>query len=210
MDAASVIDTVLDRSVVLGYGSTGFEVRRRLPGWPAGPPRMDGRTVLVTGAASGIGLAAAAGFARLGASVWALARDDERAGQAARLIRSRAGSVRTVDVRPVGCDVSSLAALRAFAGWFGQHEERLDVLVNNAGVMPGERTRTVDGVELTFATHVLAPWILIGALAPLLRNAAPSRVVNVTSGGRYDQKIPGGDMESDRAKYGPERIYARD
>jgi dehydrogenase/reductase SDR family member 12 len=97
----------------------------------------------------------------------------------------------------------------AFAGWFGQHEERLDVLVNNAGVMPGERTRTVDGVELTFATHVLAPWILIDELTPLLRNAAPSRVINVTSGGQYDQKIPGGDIESDRAKYGPKRIYAR-
>jgi dehydrogenase/reductase SDR family member 12 len=112
-------------------------------------------------------------------------------------------------VRPVGCDVSSLAVLRAFAGWFGQHEERLDVLVDNAGVMPGERIRTVDGVELTFATHVLASWILIDALAPLLRNAAPSRVVNVTSGGQCDQKIPGGDIEPDRARYGPERIYAR-
>jgi dehydrogenase/reductase SDR family protein 12 len=209
MDVTCVVDTVLDRSVVLGYGSTGFEVRRRLPGWPADPPRMDGKVVLVTGAASGIGLAAAAGFARLGASVRALARNDERAGQAVRLIRDRAGSVRTVDVRPVACDVSSLAALQAFAGWFGQHEERLDVLVNNAGVMPGERTRTVDGVELTFATHVLAPWILIEELTPLLRNAAPSRVINVTSGGQYDQKIPGGDIESDRAKYGPKRIYAR-
>jgi hypothetical protein len=51
MDATSVLDTVLDRSVVPGYGSTGFEVRRRLSGWPADPPRMDGRTVLVTEAA---------------------------------------------------------------------------------------------------------------------------------------------------------------
>ena len=210
MDATSLIDTILDRSVVLGYGNTGFEVRRRLSGWPADPPRMDGRTVVVTGAASGIGLAAAAGFARLGASVWALARDDERAGQAARLIRSRAGAAaQALDVRPVACDLSGLAALHAFTGWFGRQEQRLDVLVNNAGVMPGQRTRTVDGVELTFATHVLAPSILIEGLAPLLRNAAPARVINVTSGGQYDQKIPRGDIESDRARYGPKRIYAR-
>jgi dehydrogenase/reductase SDR family member 12 len=210
MDATSLIDTILDRSVVLGYGSTGFEVRRRLSGWPADPPRMDGRVVLVTGAASGIGLAAAAGFARLGASVWALARDDGRAGQAARLIRSRAGAaVRAFDVRPVACDLSSLAALRSLTGWFGRQEQRLDVLVNNAGVMPGQRTRTVDGVELTLATHVLAPWVLTEGLLPLLRAAAPSRVINVTSGGQYGQKIPGGDIESDRAKYGPKRIYAR-
>jgi NAD(P)-dependent dehydrogenase (short-subunit alcohol dehydrogenase family) len=56
---------------------------------------------------------------------------------------------------------------------------------------------------------VLAPCILIDELTPLLRNAAPSRVINVTSGGQYDQKIPGGDVESDHAKYGPKRIYAR-
>jgi NAD(P)-dependent dehydrogenase (short-subunit alcohol dehydrogenase family) len=75
---------------------------------------MDGKIVLVTGAASGIGLAAATGFARLGASIWALARNDERAGQTARLTRARTRSGRVADVRPVTCHLSSLAALLAF------------------------------------------------------------------------------------------------
>lgn len=209
MDATSLIDTILDRSVILSYGNTGYEIRRRLPGWPANPPRMDGKIVLVTGAASGIGLAAATGFARLGASVRALARNDERAAQAVRLIRSRAGTGQSVDVRPVTCDVSSLAALQAFTDWFGQREQRLDVLVNNAGVMPGQRTRSADGIELSFATHVLAPWVLIDRLTPLLRSGAPSRVINVTSGGQYGQQIPGADIQSDRDRYGPKKIYAR-
>ena len=215
MDLTSVIDTVLDRSVVLGYGRPGYDIRRQLPGWPADPPRLDGKVVLVTGAGSGIGQAAAAGFTRLGASVLALARNQERADQAARLIRSKAEAGRGAgtgplgDVRGVACDLSSLAEIYAFTDWLSQHEQRLDVLVNNAGVMPGERTRTVDGVELTFATHVLAPWVLTEQLTPLLLAAAPSRVINVTSGGQYDQKIPAGDLESADLRYGPKRVYAR-
>jgi NAD(P)-dependent dehydrogenase (short-subunit alcohol dehydrogenase family) len=208
MGMTSFIDTALDHSVALGYSNIGYEIRRRLPDWPADPPRMDGKVVLVTGAGSGIGLAAAAGFADLGASVRALGRDHQRAGQAAALVRERTGNP-DADVRPEACDVSSLAALRAFIADFTDREQRLDVLVNNAGVMPGERTRTGDGLELMFATHVLAPHVLIEGLLPLLRAAAPSRVINVTSGGQYAQQIPPGDLESDQARYGPKLLYAR-
>lgn len=153
MDLAKTIDTVLDRTIVLGYGNVGLQVRRRLPGWPADPPPMPGKVVLVTGAGSGIGLAAAAGFARLGASVRVLGRTEERAAEAASLAREH---VPGADVRPVACDLGSLTELRRFTEEFSKREERLDVLVNNAGVMPGEREHTEDGVELTFATHVLA------------------------------------------------------
>jgi dehydrogenase/reductase SDR family member 12 len=208
MYAAEMIDTALDRSVVLGYANIGIEVRKRLPGWPAGPARMDGKVVLVTGAGSGIGLAAAAGFAALGASVRALGRDQDRAVQAAELTRQRAGNP-DAEVRPVACDVSSRAGIRDFVTRFSQDEQCLDVLVNNAGVMPDERTRTADGIEVMFATHVLAPWMLTDGLLPLLKAAAPSRVINVTSGGQYGQKVPADDLESEHTRYGPKKVYAR-
>ncbi|MFD4726506.1 SDR family NAD(P)-dependent oxidoreductase [Streptomyces seoulensis] len=207
MSVTSLIDTALDRSVVLGYGWPGLLLRKALPDWPDGPERMDGKVVLVTGAGSGVGLAAAVGFARLGASVRVLGRNEQRAEEAAALTREQAGD--DVDVRPVACDVSSLAALRDFTARFLETEDRLDVLVNNAGVMPDERQHSVDGVELTFATHVLAPYVLIEELTPLLVRSAPSVVINVTSGGQYSQQLPAGDPESEETTYSPKKFYAR-
>jgi len=202
-----IMDTALDRSIVLGYGRLGLLVRRRLPGWPADPPRIDGATVLVTGAASGLGLAAACGFARLGATVFALARDPERADRAGAQIRA---SVPDADARPQACDLSSLASVKTFAEAFASREPRLDVLVNNAGVMPDERTRSPDGHELMFATHVLAPLALSTLLADLLVWSAPARIINVSSGGMYSQALPeDSDWESDHTTYGPKKLYAR-
>jgi dehydrogenase/reductase SDR family member 12 len=203
---ATVIDTVLDRSIALGYGRPGLLARRRLPGWPADPPRIEGRTVLVTGAASGLGLAAAAGFARLGARVHALARDESRAAQAVEQIIA---AVPGADVIPGSCDVSDLEAVRCFGERFAASEMHLDVLVNNAGTMPAQRTRSADGHELAFATHVLAPLALTTVLARPLTRAAPSRVINVSSGGMYAQPLPAGDWESEEADYSPKRFYAR-
>lgn len=206
MSAAGRIDTLLDRTVALGYGNVGLAIRRHLPDWPADPPRMDGRVVLITGAASGLGLAAAKGYARLGASVRVLGRNEERAAEAARQVKR---DVPDGDVRPVACDVSTVGAIRAFTDRFKRDEQRIDVLVHNAGVMPDERERSADGVELTFATHVLAMWTLIDELADLLRSSAPARVIVVSSGGAYDQSLPEGDPQSENAKYGPKKIYAR-
>ena len=127
---------------------------------------MDSKVVLVAVAASGIGQAAAAGSARLGASVRALDRDKRRAAQAAAAARQKAG--KNADIRPVACGLSSLAALRVFVIEFSWQEQRLDVLVHNAGVMPDEQTRTGDGLELMFAAHVLAPWAPADPLAGLI------------------------------------------
>jgi NAD(P)-dependent dehydrogenase (short-subunit alcohol dehydrogenase family) len=75
--------------------------------------------------------------------------------------------------------------------------------------MPDERRRSSEGHELTFATHVLAPFALTAWLAELLERSAPSRVINVSSGGMYNQALPDGDFESDSAEYGPTKFYAR-
>jgi dehydrogenase/reductase SDR family member 12 len=204
--AVDVIDTLLDRSIALGYANLGLELRRRAPGWPADPPRMAGRVVLVTGAASGIGLAACRGFASLGAGVRVVARNAERADQAAEQIRS---AVPDAEVHAVACDLSDLRALRSLADQLLAGEERLDVLVHNAGVMPDRRTRSPNGHELMFATHVLAPFALNTWLGELLARSAPARIITVSSAGMYGQRLPAGDPESERTAYSPSKLYAR-
>src|SRR5436305_7202457 len=112
MNIPNALDTLLDRTIVLGYGNVGLEARQRLPQWTASLPRMDGKSVLITGAASGIGLAAARGFAHLGALVKVVARNEARARDAeAQILEAVPGAA----VQAVACDVSSLKQLRALA-----------------------------------------------------------------------------------------------
>ena len=147
----SLIDTVLDRTVVAGYTSVGYRIRRGM--WTPGDLQpLGGKVVLVTGATSGLGLAAAEGFARLGASVRLLARSEERGERARARVVERSGSS---EVQVGLCDLSDIKAVRRFAERFSAAAPRLDVLVNNAGALPSERTLSVDGIELTFATNVL-------------------------------------------------------
>ncbi len=206
MDLSNVVDTGLDRTVALGYGNVGLLIRRRLPRWPADPPRMDGKLVLVTGAASGLGLAAVREFAELGADVMGVVRSQERAADLDATVARDFGSA-GARVRSVVCDVSSVQSIRDFAGRVGEQSDHVDVLVNNAGVMPDERQESDDGVELTFATHVLGPYVLTHALAGMLHHGG--RVINVTSGGMYSQRLPAADLQTTQAAYHPKKVYAQ-
>lgn len=206
MIPGDAIDTMLDRSIVLGYGDIGLRARRLLATWPEDPPRIDGKVVLVTGAASGIGLSAARRFAQLGARVLAVARTPQRARDAARQITA---VVPGADVDPHGCDVSSTRAVRELAARVVEVEKRLDVLVNNAGTMPAQRRCSPEGHELMFATHVLGPFALTWWLRGLLARSAPARVINVSSGGMYAQRLPRGDLQSGDTRYSPKKLYAR-
>jgi short chain dehydrogenase len=98
------------------------------------------------------------------------------------------------------CDLSQLESVREFAGRFRDHVSRLDVLVNNAGVMTDEHALSADGIELTLATNVVGPFLLTNLLIPLLERSAPARIINVSSGGMYAQKITVDDLQSERGQ----------
>ena len=168
----SLLDDLLDRTVVAGYTNVGYRIRSR--GWDASDLRpMLGKVVLVTGANSGLGLATAEGFARLGATVWLVVRSTERGEQARARIVEPSGNG---DVHVGVCDLSELESVRQFAGHFGDQAARLDALVNNAGVMTEARGVSADGIELTLATNVVGPflltnlqgWLVLGRLTPLV------------------------------------------
>ena len=164
----SLLDTILDRTVVAGYTSVGYRLRKSIVWSPAALPLMTGKVVLVTGATSGLGLAAAEGFARLGATVRLLARDEQRGERARAEIMARSGN----DEVEVGlCDLSDLKSVRRFAQRFSRETPRLDVLVNNAGALPNERMLSVDGIELTLATNVIGPFLLTNLLIGLLEKS---------------------------------------
>lgn len=201
----SFLDAALDRTVVAGYTNVGYRIRSR--GWSASDlPGMEGKVVLVTGASSGLGLAAAEGFARLGASVWLVARSEERVRSARVRIMERSGRG---DVHVELCDLSNLRSIRQFAGRFQERSSRLDVLVNNAGVLTNERAVSADGIELTLATNVVGPFLLTDLLIHLLQASAPARVINVSSGGMYTARIRVDDLQSERGGFDGPTVYAR-
>ncbi len=145
----------------------------------AEPVRADlaGKTCVVTGASAGIGLAAARELARLGARVVMAVRDPEKGERARRSIMGATGR----DVEMAVVDLASHASIHAFARDLALRHPRLDVLVNNAGIWSERRRLSPDGVELVWATNVLAYFLVTELLLPCLRSAPRARVVNVAS-----------------------------
>ena len=137
--------------------------------------------VLVTGATDGLGRRVALELAERGAMVLLHGRSRERCEAVLEEVRRQTGSEGS---RYYLADLSSLAAVRKLAEQIVSEHDRLDVLVNNAGVIAREREETEDGLELTFAVNYLAHFLLTNLLLPLLRCSAPARVVNVASAGQ--------------------------
>ena len=156
---------------------------------------MAGKTIVITGGTSGIGLAAALDLARRGARIVLVARDPARAESALRQLRRvspEAGHALHL------ADLSRLAEMRRVGAAIAAAEPRVDVLVNNAGAWFPERVETEDGVEKTFALDHLSYAVLTDALLPALKAAAPARIVSTASEGHRFATLDFDDLQSRR------------
>ncbi len=169
---------------------------------------MDGRTVLITGGNTGIGKETSVALAGLGARVVFTTRDAEQ-GEAARAeIRERSGND-VVDVMEL--DLANLASVREFASRFADGHDRLEVLVNNAGLMLGARRETVDGYEMTFQVNHLGPFLLTTLLRNELVAGDSARVVNVASVAHSSARkgLDFDDLQSSKGRYRPFGVYGK-
>ncbi|GAC1627631.1 MAG: hypothetical protein NVS9B10_16810 [Nevskia sp.] len=200
---------LLDRTLVGGaarFTAAGYRGARLKPI----ADRLDGRTVVITGATSGIGRHAAEWLARLGARVVLVGRDAGKLAQARAEIVAATGNA---EVATQQCELSLLAEVRRLAARLLADEPRIDVLINNAGAIYAERALTAEGHERSHATNLLSPYLLTELLLPRLAEHAsadaPARVVNVSSGGMYLQKLQLDDLNSERGRYDGAKAYAR-
>jgi NAD(P)-dependent dehydrogenase (short-subunit alcohol dehydrogenase family) len=166
---------------------------------------LTGKTVLITGATSGIGLEVSVVLARMGAQLVMVGRDPTKT--AAKLIEVRKRSGASL-VESLLCDFSSQAQIRKLGGEFRVKHDRLHVLVNNAGSVFAKRSVTEDGIESTFAINHLGYFLLTNLLTDVLVKSAPARVVNVASVAQYNGTMDFDDLGFERG-YKIMRAYAR-
>ncbi len=207
MDGKTLIDGALELTVIGSFSRIGYQVRRQVFAWTAPPDgSLAGKTALVTGPTSGLGRVTADALAGLGARVVLVGRSEERLATVRDELTAEHGGDR---FPIVVADMSSLASVRAAVTQVLASESRLDVLIDNAGAIYPERRETADGIEATFATMVVGPYVLIDGLRPLIELSGGARIVSVTSGGMYTQPLPLDDLGYTRGTYSGPKAYAR-
>ncbi len=167
---------------------------------------LSGRVAVITGASGGIGLETARAFAMAGATVILGNRDALKAQAAAADLHA---SVPNAAVELGDLDLASLSSVRAFAAWVNSNHDRIDLLVNNAGVMATPLQHTADGFELQLGTNHLAHFLLTKLLLPGLLAADSARIVTVSSSGHRMGGINWDDPNYDESEYSPWPAYGQ-
>jgi len=166
---------------------------------------VKGKVCLITGGSSGIGAAAAGMLAGKGGTTVIVGRNQERSRNAVNQIKKQTGDS---NVDFIIADLSSLSQTCRLASDFRRRYERLDVLVNNAGVSMFRRQETTDGFEMTFAVNHLSHFLLTNLLLDMLKASSPSRIVNVSSAMHSRAHIDFDDIHG-RKKYSAMKSYGQ-
>jgi NAD(P)-dependent dehydrogenase (short-subunit alcohol dehydrogenase family) len=205
--ADSLTRDLLDRMVLPGaLGFTRFGYERRRKTWRPISESLEGRTAVITGATSGLGRVVAEQLSDLGARVVLVGRSLEKLERAAEEIVEATGN-RDVALEKV--DLGLMSEVRSLAHRLLRNEKVIHILVNNAAVLPAEKLQTAEGLETAFATDLMSPYLLTRLLIPRLRESAPARIINVSSGGMYLSGINPDQLENPEGRYDGARAYAR-
>jgi NAD(P)-dependent dehydrogenase (short-subunit alcohol dehydrogenase family) len=169
-------------------------------------PDQSGRTAVVTGANGGLGLETSRALAAAGAHVVMAARNQEKAAAAVEDIR---GTVADPSLEVVALDLGSQASVREAAEQILAAHERIDLLINNAGVMGIPERKTVDGYEMQFGVDHLGHWSITALLMPALLRADAARIVTVTSTAHHMGRAVNPGNPHLEGRYGPWRAYGQ-
>jgi len=179
--------------------------------WMQGPQctskaRLEGKTVVITGANTGIGKYTALDMSRRGATVVILCRNTEKAEAAAEEIRKETKG----DVVVHKLDLASLKSVRECAEQLGNSLEKIDILINNAGIMTCPEMRTEEGFEMQIGTNHFGHFLLTNLLMPLLKRAAPgARIVNVSSLAHEQGVMQWDDLNFEKTPYSAIKAYSQ-
>ncbi len=201
------LDYMADHTIVPGmlmFSKLGYQLSRRF--WREPGITLYGKKVVLTGGTSGIGKAAAFRLAEKKAFLTIIARNKDKAEQVQQEIIKKTGNP---NVDYFLADLSLMHDIRKVAEQLQNDKHSIDILINNAGALFNERQETSEGIEKTFAIDLLGVFYLTMLLKPSLSRASNARVINVSSGGMYTQKIDIDDLQNRQGTYNGAKAYAR-
>ena len=199
----SLLNKFLDKSIFFSFDAFGFNRHQKNFNTDDLSVDLNGKLCIITGANSGLGFEASRGLAGLGAKVILVCRNKEKGLKALQKIQSE---FKEAQLELQVMDVSDLSAIRRFVDQWG--DTAVDILIHNAGILPHERKETPDGIEMTLATHLIGPFLMTQLLLPHLKKSTQARVIFVSSGGMYLQKLDLKNFQSVKKPFNGVKTYA--